>query len=281
MAKIIQPWEQDKIVGWVPDNPDPKDIALSIAGRSMADGLNPSDYPASVDTRQKIVKYDKLMPVEHQSIFNACVAFAAGHAFSFARLRLLQKDYKISKSYIYMKARQDCNLFPQDLGCTIRSAMRSMQKFGVPNYNLMNYTPDNINFQPEAKKLVKIDTDAAKHKALSYFRITSPREFIACLALGWPIVFGAFICKSFLRPIGGFIPMPYPPSDPYVGNHAMLCIGYGTNDLGKYTFIVKNSWGADWGAGGYCQIPEEYFFKDRNNLNRNLLGDCWTIQSAL
>jgi hypothetical protein len=36
------------------------------------------------------------------------------------------------------------------------------------------------------------------------------------------------------------------------GYHAMLCVGY----LGNY-FIIKNSWGADWGDGGYCYIPKK------------------------
>jgi hypothetical protein len=36
------------------------------------------------------------------------------------------------------------------------------------------------------------------------------------------------------------------------GYHAMLCVGY----LGNY-FIIKNSWGQDWGDQGYCYIPKK------------------------
>jgi C1A family cysteine protease len=36
-----------------------------------------------------------------------------------------------------------------------------------------------------------------------------------------------------------------------VGLHAVLAVGY--NDVGGY-FIVKNSWGTGWGAGGYFKI---------------------------
>jgi hypothetical protein len=35
------------------------------------------------------------------------------------------------------------------------------------------------------------------------------------------------------------------------GRHAMLIVGY----IGNF-FIVKNSWGADWGDKGYCYIPK-------------------------
>jgi hypothetical protein len=36
------------------------------------------------------------------------------------------------------------------------------------------------------------------------------------------------------------------------GRHAMLVVGYS----GNY-YVVKNSWGSDWGDGGYCYIPKK------------------------
>jgi len=36
------------------------------------------------------------------------------------------------------------------------------------------------------------------------------------------------------------------------GRHAMLIVGY----IGNF-FIVKNSWGADWGDQGYCYVPKK------------------------
>lgn len=41
-----------------------------------------------------------------------------------------------------------------------------------------------------------------------------------------------------------------PPSGQH-GRHAMLIVGY----IGNF-FIVKNSWGTDWGDKGYCYIPK-------------------------
>jgi hypothetical protein len=41
-----------------------------------------------------------------------------------------------------------------------------------------------------------------------------------------------------------------PPSGRH-GRHAMLLVGY----TGNY-YIVKNSWGADWGEQGYCYVPK-------------------------
>ena len=38
-------------------------------------------------------------------------------------------------------------------------------------------------------------------------------------------------------------------------------------------FIVRNSWGADWGDNGYCYMPYDYVMNPDLNL-----GDCWMIQ---
>lgn len=40
-----------------------------------------------------------------------------------------------------------------------------------------------------------------------------------------------------------------------LGAHAMLCVGYSEPDQ---VFIARNSWGQDWGDGGYCYVPYSY-----------------------
>jgi len=37
-------------------------------------------------------------------------------------------------------------------------------------------------------------------------------------------------------------------------NHAVAAVGYGTDSLGRYYFIIKNSWGPSWGQLGYAYV---------------------------
>jgi C1A family cysteine protease len=94
-----------------------------------------------------------------------------------------------------------------------------------------------------------------------------------CLATGYPFVFGFSVYESFETEevaITGIIPMPS-KDEQLLGGHAVMACGY--NDTVQ-RFMIRNSWGVDWGQKGYCEMPYQYL------QDRNLSDDFWTIRRA-
>jgi C1A family cysteine protease len=113
--------------------------------------------------------------------------------------------------------------------------------------------------------------DAAKHAAVLYQRVVQDLDHLrACLAGGFPFVFGFSVYESFESAAvarTGRVPMPK-PKEQLIGGHAVVAVGYDTRTR---SFIVRNSWGADWGLQGYFTIPFDYL------LDANLADDFWTV----
>jgi len=59
------------------------------------------------------------------------------------------------------------------------------------------------------------------------------------------------------------------PNDRSLGGHAVMCVGF--NDETR-TFIMRNSWGPEWGDQGYFYIPYEYL------TDPGLTSDIWALE---
>src|SRR6185369_4893812 len=90
-----------------------------------------------------------------------------------------------------------------------------------------------------------------------------------CLAAGNPIVIGFAVYESFESDQvarTGVVPMPK-KREQMLGGHAVLIVGYTSSTR---RFLVRNSWGTEWGQAGYFTIPFGYYLDD------NLADDLWT-----
>jgi C1A family cysteine protease len=96
---------------------------------------------------------------------------------------------------------------------------------------------------------------------------------LLCLAEGYPFVFGIMIYKSFETAKvakTGIVEMPSLMERWFggcLGGHAVCAVGY--NRITK-RFLVRNSWGSNWGQEGYFTIPFSYLEKYGS--------DFWTIR---
>ena len=242
--------------GWVPDLPDHRDY-LYAAPLARLGGL-----PAKTDLRPQCP------PVYDQGQLGSCTANAIAAAIEFERLKQKLADFTPSRLFIYYNERVREHTVASDSGAQIRDGIKSVAQQGDCPETEWPYAIAKFKSKPPAACYA----DALKYKVVSYQRVTqSLAELKGCLASGWPFVFGFTVYESFESAAvakTGHAALPK-SGEPTVGGHAVVGVGY---DDAKQWFIVRNSWGNQWGLKGYFTLPYAYV------TDENLASDFWTIR---
>jgi len=243
--------------GWQPDLPDQRDLSYA-APRPVLRAL-----PAKVDLRKTCP------PVYDQGQLGSCTANAIGAAFQFEMLKQDAKNaFMPSRLFIYYNERVIEHCVNSDNGAQIRDGIKSVHHQGVCPETVWPYDTNAFAKKPN-EACYSIASD---YQVLNYQRVSRAlNQFKGCLADGYPFVFGFTVYDSFEGPQvakSGKLNMPK-KTESVAGGHAVMAVGY--DDIAK-RFIVRNSWGANWGLKGYFTMPYDYL------LSGNLSDDFWTIR---
>ena len=109
-------------------------------------------------------------------------------------------------------------------------------------------------------------SDAAQYRLEAAVQPIHLDDLRKVLTSGCPVHLSMSTGPAFaeLGPDGVFSAAERPSGDH--GYHAMLVVGY----IGNY-YIVKNSWGTDWGDKGYCYIPRAVLERSEPELHAMLV----------
>jgi C1A family cysteine protease len=248
-----------KRFGWIPDLPDQRDHLYSAPISALR------QLPQSVDLR------NECPPVYDQEALGSCTANAIAGAMQFSRIRSsFTPDFVPSRLFIYYNERvlMGEDYINQDSGAYLRDGMKTVSQDGVCPEEMWSYTISQFHQKPIERCYEK----AREYQVINYSRISqSIGQMKACLATGYPFVFGFTVYESFESQQvtdTGEVPVPH-DGEAVIGGHAVMAVGY---DDARRVFIVRNSYGDGWGNNGYCYMPYSYL------LDQDLSADFWTIR---
>lgn len=194
-------------------------------------------------------------PVYSQGQPGSGTANAIAGALEFGQqLEELPTVFTPSRLFIYYNERAIEGTIDSDSGAQIRDGIQSVATLGAPPETLWPYVPSEFAVRPPSEAFQAALGDTA---LLSFRLNRSLDDFRGCLASGYPFVFGFTVYESFESPqvaASDHASLPS-PGEGVVGGHAVLAVGY---DDASQGFLVRNSWGASWGLGGYFTLPYAY-----------------------
>jgi C1A family cysteine protease len=213
--------------------------------------------PTSVDWRSS----GYVTPVKNQLSCGSCVAFCTCATIESAvRLKLKNPTYQIdlSEGFLQFCGGGSCN------GWGLTSGLEYAKSTGVTDEACMPYQPTNMNCASSRCS----DWQNRLTKITSYTGHATVQARKNAIATHGPLLAGMAVFNDFFAYKSGVYVKTAGSS--LAGYHCICVVGY---DDSQQCWILKNSWGTNWGESGFCRI--------RYNQADVLIDTSWMFYSVV
>ncbi|KAI8120046.1 Cathepsin S [Lucilia cuprina] len=201
-----------------------------------------SGLPTHVDWRDS----GAITPVKDQKSCGSCWAFASVAAL---------------EAHYYLKYQQTVVLSEQNLVDCVTENWGCTGGWMVPSFQ---YVTINNGINPESVYPYEAVDGVCRHQYnkgpinKAYIAISPDNEehLQLAVALNGPVAVAIQANNNFMNYKSGVFD---DPDCSKIGNHAVLVVGYGTEN-GKDYWLIKNSWSSYWGDNGYIKMA-----RNKNN----------------
>lgn len=256
-------------LGWQPDLPDPRDWTLE--SEEVIELLEP--LPASDSPPDRVDWREYCGPVANQGELHTSPAHACVGLLQYFERRALGRNIEPSALFVHAAAQR---LLKQRAECSgqLRATWKAIALLGVASEHDWPYQPERLHTEPDAFSFAA----ARRFESLNYVRLDARSQagdqtlaiVRSMLAAGFPSVLGFPVCTSVSREPEISFPTVF---DQTRGGHSVVAVGYDNKRRlrsHKGALLVRNSWGEEWGDGGYGWLPYQY-------VREQLAVDFWTL----
>lgn len=265
--------------GYIPDIPAVEDFTVNsidnklLPKNLLAAGKGGGKLPRHVDNRKWC------SPVDDQGELGSCGPTAALSMFEYMENRAFGNYIDGSRLFTYWNTRNimGAQYLDVDSGVYNRSVMKAIVKVGVIPETLWPYDISTFANLPTTDMFL----NKQPYNALSYVRLDTSygRQYVdrirTFLNNGYALLTGLAVYDNIfnITKQNPVLEYPVPGVDKEAGGHAVMIAGYDDDmptKTGNGAFLIKNSWGAEWGDNGYFWLPYKYF-------ENGIALDTWTI----
>ncbi len=219
------------------DNSDENNNFLS---GNETEGRSLQAIPSTWDWR----RYGAVTPVKNQGTCGSCWAFAAAANIEGLYYLKYRKSFQFSEQQIL-----DCNY--GNKGC---GGGTSAEAFYYINYSGGIMLSTSYPYKGY-KSSCRFQSSQIVARISGFVSAgTTDENYIQQMLYKTGPIAVAMNARPLQFYTGGVFSVSQSKCNPYSLNHAITLVGYGTTSNGSNYWIVKNSWGANWGEAGYFRI---------------------------
>lgn len=207
----------------------------------------PAVLPTSVDLRQP------WWAINDQGATGSCVGWASADGvlrYHLVNANRLSNDDRLSPRFVWMASKETDEFntrpgtFIEEAGTSLKTAMDVIRKYGCV---LDDDLPFDIHTAMYLGGENAFYAGASTRKAANYFNLgKNTNQWKSWLATNGPILAGLTVDATWAnaKTTSGKLDAFVPNSEH--GGHAVCLVGYTVD-----RFIVRNSWGTEWGDRGF------------------------------